>query len=66
MTGDMIDLVNWAVEGLSGEDGFDILRASLWLLLNMQFVVAKCLPGRVWKVMKGSGMGLPHSGPLTN
>ena len=40
------------------------MRRALDLLLSCQFVEAPGLPGRLWRTIRGSGMGLPHSGAL--
>lgn len=36
-----------------------------WLLVN-QFVSSKLLPGRLWKVLRGTGMGSKHSGGIAD
>ena len=42
----------------------DCLRRVLEFLLDNQHVKSRALPGRLWKVEEGSGMGLAHSGDL--
>ena len=43
-----------------------VLEEVLWYLLDGQFVRSRFLPGRLWKVKKGTGIGLLHSGELTD
>ena len=42
-----------------------MLRAVEFLLWS-QLITADALPHRVWRVVQGSGMGLPHSGELAD
>ena len=42
-----------------------IADAAGWLLDN-QYVQSRFLPGRLWKVMRGSGMGLPCSSSIAD
>ena len=39
-----------------------ITEDALTLLLSSQYVLSDHLPNRAWRVLKGSGMGLKHSG----
>ena len=42
------------------------VRRAMHLLLDSQFVTSRSLPGRLVEVILGSGMGLPHSGDVTD
>ena len=41
-------------------------RAALSFILKHQFVLSKLLPGRLWRVIAGSGMGMKSSGHVSN
>ena len=43
-----------------------VLKHAVFFLLDNQYVCSRFLPGKTWKVVVGSGMGLPHSGPLAD
>ena len=46
--------------------GKDVIACAEFLefLLCHQYVICRALPGRLWQVEEGSGMGLAHSGDL--
>jgi hypothetical protein len=50
------------------EDPFEknLVRDVLVFLLDSQFIVSDLLKGRVWKTLKGAGMGLIMSGPVAD
>ena len=43
-----------------------LFTTTLMTLLYYQFVESRELPERVWRVTKGTGMGLPHSGEVAD
>lgn len=43
-----------------------LIRDSIRCLLESQMIESDLLPGRVFKVVQGSGMGLRHSGEITD
>ena len=42
------------------------LRKALEFLVHHQYLHSRQLPHRLWRVTRGSGMGLKHSGALTD
>ncbi|CAK0832594.1 unnamed protein product [Prorocentrum cordatum] len=65
MSGTTEELVNDILHFFSGRLRVLIERA-LYLLLDNQFITASTLPGRCFKVVLGTGMGLPHSGDVAD
>ncbi len=43
-----------------------LIENAVYTLLHGQFVGAPDLRGRAWKILEGSGMGLPHSASVSN
>ncbi|CAE7466663.1 unnamed protein product [Symbiodinium sp. CCMP2592] len=43
-----------------------LFTTTLMTLLYYQFVESRELPERIWRVTKGTGMGLPHSGEVAD
>lgn len=43
-----------------------LIERSLWILLGNQYVHSPHFLDRLWKVIRGSGMGLPHSGEVAD
>ena len=64
MSGDFESLAGAAVQLLPPGPRRDLAYEVLMWLLENQFVTCECAPDRAWQVRKGSGMGLPHSGPV--
>eukprot|EP00959_Pyramimonas_sp_CCMP1952_P087403 1828707-Pyramimonas_sp.AAC.1 len=64
MSGDFESLSGAAVQILPPGPRRDLVHEVLMWLLENQFVTCACAPDRAWQVRKGSGMGLPHSGPV--
>ena len=61
MSGEPSELCNDAGNIIRGNKAAFVKRI-LFELLNEQYVESKATPGKMWKVAKGSGMGLKHSG----
>jgi len=73
-----IDMAHFYMSGEFGEIVEDVLRLVpkgplrqlmgdvLWHLLDAQFVRSPLLRGRTFKVVEGSGMGLVHSGAVSD
>ena len=64
MSGRHPELVDAGIASLPEGQRRDCLRRVLEFLLDNQYVKSRALPGRLWKVEEGSGMGLAHSGDL--
>ena len=58
------ELVDAGIACLPEGQRCDCLCRVLEFLLDNQYVKSRALPGRLWKVEEGSGMGLAHSGDL--
>ena len=41
-----------------------LVAETIEVLLSSQYVAAPCLPGRLWRVIRGAGMGLIFAGDL--
>jgi hypothetical protein len=63
MSGTPTELSQLSSDVFEGEPIHGILKESSWFLLDNQHVVDKST-GKVYKVQKGSGMGLSHSGAI--
>eukprot|EP00933_Yihiella_yeosuensis_P044464 TRINITY_DN39620_c0_g1_i1.p1 TRINITY_DN39620_c0_g1~~TRINITY_DN39620_c0_g1_i1.p1 ORF type:complete len:635 (+),score=76.46 TRINITY_DN39620_c0_g1_i1:476-2380(+) len=68
MSGTADELVNDAVGLMASGQRKELTKEALQFLLSTQFVTSELheLQGRVWKVLRGSGMGLKHSGDLAD
>ena len=55
------DVTRWFSDPLK-----TLLQRALSLLLSSQYVESHHFPGRLWRVVLGSGMGLPHSGEVAD
>eukprot|EP00969_Alexandrium_andersonii_P155486 6874770-Alexandrium_andersonii.AAC.1 len=64
MSGAMHELVRASLDIVENTVLKTLLTDALYLLLDQQFVESTELRGRLWKVVTGSGMGLPHSGSV--
>jgi hypothetical protein len=63
MSGEACELIDDAVNIICDDNVLKgLVRRALDLLLSCQFVEAPGLPGRLWRTIRGNGMGLPHSG----
>ena len=62
MSGSSDELLQCTLSHINDPVLFSLLRDMLALLLHEQYVSSKALPGRLWEVIKGTGMGLVHSG----
>ena len=43
-----------------------LLGAALWFLLGNQYITSAQIPGKVFEVRRGTGMGLKHSGSIAD
>ena len=66
MTGSSRELASLASRVLPAGPMRDLVEECIQFLLEHQFIRSAILPGRYWKVEEGSGMGLPHSGPIAD
>ena len=64
MSGRHPELVDAGIASLPEGQRRDCLRRVLEFLLDNQHVKSQALPGRLWNVEEGSGMGLARSGDL--
>ena len=62
MSGAMTELVEDTLRAEGNGPVKEALARSLEVLLDNQYVVNRLLPQRTWKVVRGSGTGLVHSG----
>ena len=60
MSGAIHELVDLCSNPFVGQDVYDILKRSIYFLLDNQFVVDP-FAGQIMKVVVGTGMGLSHS-----
>ena len=58
--GDLVDVCLLDIAAGPQKVVSDVLCFLLW----HQYVQSKALPGRLWRTVRGSGMGLPHSSHL--
>ena len=61
MSGDVASLSNGASAIVGNRAKHMLVKAVLDFLFFEQFIQSKYLPNRLWRVVKGSGMGLVHS-----
>lgn len=54
------------VKGHWNQEALSCLRHATYFFLDCQYVISKYHLGKLWKVVRGSGMGLPHSGALAD
>ena len=65
MSGNKDDLITDALATFEGDEK-QLMKEALYLLLEEQWIMSNMFPDRIWKVCKGSGMGLLHSGDLAD
>ena len=65
MSGDTNELVEDTILHLTGPLK-GLMREALFLLLFHQYVRSKTEPGRLYRVIRGTGMGLVHSGEVSD
>ena len=61
MSGDVSSLSDGASAIVENREKKLLVKAVLDFLTFEQFIQSKYLPNRLWRVVKGSGMGLVHS-----
>ena len=65
VSGESVELTNLCMRGFAGERR-KIMNKALGFLLDNQFIVSEEAPNRLWKCIKGSGMGHKHSGEVVD
>ena len=60
MSGNKDDLIAGALETFEGDEK-RLLKEVMYLLLGEQWIMSHEFLHQIWKVRKGSGMGLLHS-----
>ena len=65
MSGNKDDLIADALETFEGDES-RLMKEGLYLLLGEQWIMSNEFPDQIWKVCKGSGMGLLHSGDVAD
>ena len=66
VSGNKDDLIADALETFDGDEKEAVEGEALYLLLGEQWIMSNEFPDQIWKVRKGSGMGLPHSGDVAD
>eukprot|EP00959_Pyramimonas_sp_CCMP1952_P144313 3021035-Pyramimonas_sp.AAC.1 len=66
MSGDCDSLVDDVGSSLCSGPLQQVLSRALYFLLQHQYIFSSSLPGRLRKVMRGSGMGLARSGEVAD
>ena len=66
LSGAHSDLVDVCLSDIAAGPQKEVVSDVLWFLLWHQYVQSKALPGRRWRPVRGSGMGLPHSSHLSD
>ena len=66
MSGDVASLSNGASAIVGNRAKHMLVKAVLDFLIFEQFIQSKYLPNRLWRVVKGSGMGLVHSSAVSD
>ena len=65
MSGNKDDLLADALETFEGDEK-RLLKEAMYLLLGEQWITSNEFPDRIWKVRRGSGMGLLCSGDVAD
>ena len=65
MGGNKDDLIANALERFEGVEG-KLMKEAWHLLLGKQWIMSNEFRDQIWKVCKGSGMGLLHSGDMAD
>ena len=66
MSGEPRHIVNDTIKGFKEGAQNKIQKDSLWFLLSNQYITSSIFPDRLWRIMYGSGQGLPQSGDTTD
>ena len=66
LTGAHSYLVDVCLSDITAGPQKEVVSDVLWFLLLHQYVQSTALPGRLWRIVRGSGMGLPYSSHLSD